>query len=472
MIEHSTHPPQPVETKMKRRRWEAEFLPPAIAIMETPSSPLPWMTAWMIIVIFCFALLWSYWGHIDIVAIAPGRVEPRGFSRVVQPLEAGRVAAIKVEEGSSVKAGQVLIELDKSEHYADLKKSVDDNKTARLTLARVQSEMDDDKGKSLKYFEGLDDIDPYLVKSERKHMMSDLEEQYAKLRGLDEQITEQRHNFSGLISTISTYETLLPSLRQRLQAMKELQTSGYASKTQVVDTLQKYSDAQINYEQNISRSRQITATIAALQERKKQTISEFQNKLIGEASAARLKISETEQLMSRSRFRIEQSTLKSPVDGMVFQLSINTVGGVVQPGQQLMTIVPQNAQLNVEAVIDTKDAGFVTEGQSAVVKIDAFPFTKYGFIEGKVTRVSRNSTSASNLTPNDQNQPQNQDQQNKRNYTVTIALDHTFVRDGDKQLNINPGMTASAEIKTGDRRVIEYFLSPLAAKFNEAGRER
>lgn len=461
----------------KRKRWEAEFLPSAIAIMETPTSPLPWIAAWSIITIISFTLIWSYLGSIDIVVVAQGRVEPKGFSRVVQSLETGRVKSILVDEGSEVKKGQPLIELDSREYQADLQRARQENYQARLTIARTDAELLIETSKEVPHFSNLTDIPSELIQIEYARMTSELHEQWAKISGLDQQIMEQRHNLESAENVIHIYGDLIPSLYNRYNAIKEMAKHGYASEVQVVEIHQKYADTKFNYETNLSRIKQINAALENLQEKKNQTIAEFSTRLHADATTARLKLVETEQSMARANYRIEQCLLTAPIDGVVFQLSTHTIGSVVQPAQQIMTIVPREAELIVEASLETKDAGFVEEGQEAEIKVDAFPFTRFGLLKGHVARISGNSTAMPQLSPNDPNYNQQMQQSSdqpfsRRNYTVTISLETNILHDQNSEIRVSSGMTTNVEIKTGTRRVLDYFLSPLAAKIKEAARER
>ena len=152
-----------------------------------------------------------------------------------------------------------------------------------------------------------------------------------------------------------------------------------------------------------------------------------------------------------------RSHLTAPIDGVVQQLAVHTVGGIVTPAQQLMVVAPEDGQLEVEAILENKDIGFVNEGQDAEVKIDAFPFTRYGTVEGKVTSLSRDAVQIDKVG---------------LVYTAKVSLTRSTIQVDTKEIRLTPGMSVAVEIKTGKRRLIEYFLSPLLQAGHESIRER
>ena len=156
-------------------------------------------------------------------------------------------------------------------------------------------------------------------------------------------------------------------------------------------------------------------------------------------------------------FLASQQTLTAPIDGVVQQLSVHTIGGVVTPAQQLMVIAPKEGQLEIEAWIENKDIGFVKEGQAAEIKVEAFPFTKYGVIDGKLLHVSHDAVPLDKVG---------------YVYSARVDMEQTSIDVGDKQIRLSPGMNVAVEVRTGQRRVIEYFLSPILRGFKETARER
>lgn len=158
-----------------------------------------------------------------------------------------------------------------------------------------------------------------------------------------------------------------------------------------------------------------------------------------------------------SNTRADQQHLTAPIGGVVQQLAVHTVGGVVTPAQQLMMIAPEEGSLEVEAILENKDIGFVNENQLAEIKIDAFPFTRYGTLEGRVVNLSRDAVQIDKVG---------------LVYTARVFLDRASIRIENRAVRLSPGMTVSVEIKTGERRVIEYFLSPLIQAAQNSIRER
>jgi len=161
--------------------------------------------------------------------------------------------------------------------------------------------------------------------------------------------------------------------------------------------------------------------------------------------------------LTKAELRTRQQTLRAPIDGVVQQLSVHTIGGVVTPAQQLMVIVPKEDRLEVEAWVENKDIGFVDPNQKAEIKIDAFPFTKFGTIDGRIESLSLDAVPLENVG---------------HVYAARVSMAKSDIVVGNKVVRLSPGMTVSVEIKTGRRRLIEYFLSPLLRGIKETARER
>jgi hemolysin D len=165
----------------------------------------------------------------------------------------------------------------------------------------------------------------------------------------------------------------------------------------------------------------------------------------------------------------------APVDGTVQQLSLHTLGGIVQPGQQLMAIVPDDNGIEIEAMVQNQDIGFVQEGKEAVVKFEAFPFTRYGTVPGKIKTVSDDAVSNPNASAKNQGtdgDTASNEAQSPLLYTARVTLDRSTIDVDGKPVKLTPGMAATVEIKTGKRKLVEFLLSPLMRMTNEAGRER
>jgi hemolysin D len=205
------------------------------------------------------------------------------------------------------------------------------------------------------------------------------------------------------------------------------------------------------------RVSEFNAGIKELDARIEFTRSGFHRQVLEGLAEAERSVASTQQELIKAEIRATSRTILAPVDGVVQQLAVHNIGAVVTPAQDLMVIVPQNGALEVEALLENKDIGFVEVGQSTEIKIDTFPFTKYGTIAGQVVDLSNDAVS---------------DEQRGLVYKMRVAMDRSEIDVNGRRVRLSPGMSVSVESKTGTRRLIEYFLSPLLRFADESVRER
>jgi hemolysin D len=218
--------------------------------------------------------------------------------------------------------------------------------------------------------------------------------------------------------------------------------------------------------------------VAAIRETRGQAIAEYSHTISDELAKSEQKASGLAQDLIKAEQRTRLQQLSAPVDGVVQQLAIHTVGGVVTPAQSLLVIVPSESRLEIEAMVSNRDIGFVHPGQEAEIKIDTFNFTRYGLLHGQVLSVSQDAIIRDQQQErandrrlglqNESSEPRGQE----LNYSARVSLDRTQMRIDDQMVNLSPGMAATVEIKTGSRNILSYLLSPLRRYHQEALRER
>ncbi|OGI66422.1 MAG: hypothetical protein A2W18_00190 [Candidatus Muproteobacteria bacterium RBG_16_60_9] len=376
---------QPVR---RPRRKELEFLPAVVELQETPPSPVGRTILYTVIALFTAGVVWSIFGHIDIIAVAQGKIVPGGRSKVVQPFETGIVKSIYVRDGSRVKAGQPLIEIDTTAG-ADRARYSNEHLAAQTEVARVRALMADRDD-----FDPPKGADPVYVKIQRNR----LREQLAEFR----------------------------ALRNQAESYKQMLAKEYVSQMQYLEIEQKRA----------AKAQEYAAALAEAETRAHSLSNE----------------------LAKASTRAGQQYLAAPIDGVVQQLAVHTVGGVVTPAQQLMVIAPNDDHLEIEAWVENKDIGFVNEDQEAEIKVESFPFTHYGTLPGRVLSLSKDAVPLEKLG---------------FFYGARVSLEKSTIRvDNGKDVPLSPGMNVSVEIKTGKRRLIEYFLSPLARALSDSVRER
>jgi hemolysin D len=460
-----------------RDREELAFLPAALEIVETPPSPIGRAIGLTIIVLFCLALGWAAFGQIDIVASAPGKIIASGRTKIIQPFETGVVRAIHVRDGMSVKAGDMLIELDPTMNLAERNHFQSDLIAAQLDIARLRAALAE-ADEPLTNFHPPQEATAAQVAMQRHFLLDQMAEHRAKLAALDGQRAQKEAERATVGATIGKLEATIPVVQQRLNIHQTLYDKQLGSKLAYLESLQLLVEQQKDLVVQKSRYQEAEAAVAALIETRAQTIAEFRRTLLDELNKAAAKAAGLAQDVVKAEQRTKLQMLTAPVDGVVQQLAVHTVGGVVTPAQALLVLVPVDNYLELEAMVSNRDIGFVHAGQDAEIKVDTFPFTRYGLLHGKVLSVSQDAITrdkpadkANEKAPGaEASRSEAKDQEPA--YAARISLDRTQMQVGGKLVNLGFGMVVTVEIKTGSRTVLSYLLSPILRYKQESLRER
>ncbi len=444
-------------------REEAAFLPAALSLQHTPVHPSPRRVAYVVMALFVIAILWACFGKIDIVSTAPGRIIVSERTKVIQPLEASVVLRVLVKDGDKVKAGQVLVELDPTIATAD-KASVQEQLMAAIseeqrTATLLQSLS---KGELLARIpRGLEaDLmpnNPSDAAQLKAQLLSEWQDIRAKLAKLSAEASHRQAEISTVQQTIAKLEATVPMAQSREADFKRLVGEGFISSHATQDKTRER--VELERDLTVQRARLVEAQ-AALRESENTRASfqaETRRALQDRNAIAATKVQQLTQDKTKATQRERLTQLTAPVDGTVQQLAIHSVGGVVTAAQALMIVVPDSATVTAEVSIANLDIGFVNAGQKASVKLETFPYTKYGTVSATVDVVTADAVT---------------DEKRGSFYPAILTLDKRTMNIDGKQVAISPGMNVTAEIKTGERRVIEYLLSPIQRAGSESLRER
>lgn len=447
-----------------------EFLPAALEIMEKPPSPgLRWLLLG-ICTLFTVALAWSVIGKVDVVATANGKVVPSGNVKVIQPVELGYVRAIHVRNGQHVDAGQLLVELDPTLAGAEEAAASANLLTSELQTARNAALVDHAKGRAAR-FAAPPGTSPEVARAQQQYVDMATAEYDGQRASLVQRRAQHQADLASANAEIAKLERTLPLVDQQIAARQQLTDKGYFSKLKLLE----YQQLRVEHVQNLEVQRanaaRARAQIAEIDAQLLQLKGSFGRTALAQVVEGQDKSRVGREELIKSARRRAYQQLRAPVSGTVQQLAMNTVGGVVQPAQPLMVIVPDDAQPVVEAHILNKEIGFVRVGQPVRVKLEAFSFTEYGVVPGVVETISRDAIDLS------QGIASTRDQDGKAApqglvYAVRIRLERRAIRVGSADQIIGPGLAVQAEVVTGRRRIISYLLSPIAKTFDEAGRER
>jgi hemolysin D len=468
--------PFPKKEVVRRSEAELAFLPAALEIVETPPSPIGRALGLTVIALFCLAFAWASLGTVDIVATAPGKIIPSGRTKTIQPFESGVVSAIRVRDGQSVKAGEILIELDPTMTEAERDHLKSDYIAAGLEVARLRAALSG-KADLFEDFHPPEGASPALIELNKQYLLSQVAEQQGKLAALDRQLKQKEAERDTITAAIAKIEATLPVLTQKVDIRKYLYEKDLGSKvvylTEYQDLVAMQQDALVQK----SRYQEADASVAALTETRAQAAAEYRRLRFEELSKAEQKAAGLAQDVIKAEQRTKLQVLTAPVDGVVQQLAVHTISGVVTPGQSLLTVVPLDSHLEIEAMVSNRDIGFVHAGQAAEVKVDTFNFTRYGLLHGEVLNISQDAITRDkpqdklNDAPGRQttsSEPSGQEM----NYAARVSLERTKMQVDEKLVDLSPGMAVTVEIKTGSRRIISYLLSPIIKYRQEMLRER
>lgn len=447
------HELEPIE----RTQEEREFLPAHLELTESPVSAAPKWAARLIVLFTFIALIWAWFSELDIVAVAQGKTEPNGQSKIIQPLETAEVKQIHVQDGAIVKQGDVVISLSALGSDSDVLQVQIEQKVAQLATLRAKAllqALDKKQAPSLP-------ADLPMNEWDRLSTQALLDNQYQAWLAQDQQIHARiRQNEAEaevIRSEIAKLKTLEKIENQRTNDLEKLVKENFIAEHVY---LEQKSQLLANRSDQKSKQKQLTQILASIDEAKES--QRVNTEILRRDTADALRQSEEQQRRLENELKKVQQRqslmqLKAPVSGTVQQLAIHTVGGVVTAAQPLMVIVPQDFQLAVKVQILNKDIGFVHIGQEAVVKIEAFPYTRYGYLTGKVTQISYDAI---------------QDEHLGLVYAATIVLDQDTLMVEGRSVRLGAGMNVSAEIKTGKRKVMDYLLSPLQTTVDESMKQR
>ncbi|WP_375576732.1 HlyD family type I secretion periplasmic adaptor subunit [Paracidovorax oryzae] len=453
----------------RRLADEQAFLPAALSLQETPVHPAPRRLAWALIALFLIALAWSIFGKIDIVAVASGRIIVSDRTKLVQPLENSVIRRILVREGDHVEAGQALVQLDPTAAQADKTSFDETRRSAQSEWLRTRV-LGDLVSRAARGDGGLRGTEAALPKAlvpkewspedadnARAQLAAEWSDVTARLSKFAAERARREAEIATVRAMIDKLEATLPIVRQRERDFQALADQGFMSGHANQDRMRERIELERDLGTQQARLREAQAALQETQQTRDAYLAETRRTLSERQSQAELKRLQSAQEWNKAALRERLATLVAPVSGTVQQLAAHTEGGVVTEAQALMVIVPDGAHVSAEVTLENKDIGFVEPGQDVTIKLETFPFTRYGTVPAHVETVTRDAVN---------------DEKRGAIFPALLKLEQAFINVDGKDIKLAPGMNLTAEIKTGQRRVIEYLLSPIQKAGNESLRER
>ncbi len=434
---------------------ETEFLPAALEVVETPPSPVGRIVLWTLFTVVVFTLIWSIVGKVDEVAIAPGKVMPVGHVKTLQAEDKGIIKKIYVKEGQRVSAGELLLEFDTTVTAADLERLKKESAYLQLEIDRLLAERDSlPFVPEMQKYQGIEAKD---LDYQQSLYGSRLSEYRTKMMAAQAGLAQSEAALRSALAIQDKQVGLFAIAQEKERRIESLVNENAVATFTLFDHQAKRLELQQDISAQASEISRLQWAIAQSQEAIRLTQAErmrdVTTKLVDDQKQFQSYSEELKKAQSKDRL----TRVIAPMDGRVSQLALHTVGGIVTPAQPLMDIVPEDAELLVEAWVANKDIGFVQIGQTAEVKIETFSFQKFGTLDAEVTDISPDAT---------------EDKDKGRVYRVLLKLKQAWVEVNGKEVALTSGMTASGEIKIRQKRVIEFFLDPFRQYKSEALRER
>ncbi|MEX3855440.1 HlyD family type I secretion periplasmic adaptor subunit [Paraburkholderia sp. BR10923] len=436
--------------------YEVAFQPAHLELVETPVHPAPRWTARLIVALAAIVLAIGVFARLDIVATAKGKLVPNGRVKIVQPAVTGIVREIAVRDGQRVAAGQLLLKLDTTQAVADEGKAKSARLDAALAAARAQALLIAQQTDSQLRVATVDDAPDERQQETQRLAESAYREYQDRLDAARAELARREAELDSTRQQIAKFAATAPLARAQANDYRMLSADQYVARHDYLAKEQTAREQEHELATQRSRARELVAGIAGQRAQIAATSSQFRREQLDQLEKATQQLTRSRSDETKAHTRANLMRLTAPVAGTVQQLAMHTLGGVVTTAQALMEIVPDDA-LEVEVTVENRDVGFVSVGQRAAVKVVAFPYTRYGMLEGEVVSLANNAV---------------QDKKLGLVFTARVRLTANRIWVENRWITLTPGMAASAEIRTGKQSVAHYFLGPLVEGVQESMRER
>lgn len=445
----------------ERMQDEREFLPAHLELIETPTSVAPKLVMRIIMAFAVIALLWAIIGQVEIVAVSTGKTIPSGHSKTIQPRETSVIKRIYVKDGDHVEKGDLLIELagiGSDSDYQQARRQLDAAILAKLRNQVLLQALDSRTMPDIT----LDAIKPYaLVEAEVAAAKQLVRNQYQSWFIQDEQsqaiLQQHQAELRSTRSQITKLKNVGEIEKQRLADFQKLRDKNYLSQHELYNQQSKIIENDQDLKSLYEQQKQALESVHQTEKERSLNLQLLKRDTLDGLRAANETINELQEQLAKTRQRQMLMSLTAPVSGVVQQLAFHSEGGVVMEGQPIMILAPLNDTIEVDAMVANKDIGFVKAGQDVVVKIESFPYTRYGYLTGKVQHVSLDAI---------------EDEKLGLIFNARVALDQQKIMIENTSVPLSAGMNVTAEIKTGKRRVIDYLISPLQTTIDNSFIER
>lgn len=436
-----------------------DFLPAALEVQETPPSPIGRFILWSIVILLVIAIAWASLSKVDIVAATRGKLVVNELSRPVNSAVTAEIVEVLVKEGEHVEKGQSLIKLNSTSLVAQLEENILQQKINRFHIARLELLYEHylNRPAPLTLSDNFQLESPLLAQQISMQLQAEVEDDYneKEVFKLNQQIiTAQIENYQ---IQKEMAENLLPIYREQYEALNSLYKKDMTSKDSLLEIQKKYLEAKFTVNSADAKVKEMRANHAQIDAQIKSHVADK----IREIEQEKIQRLNQNDILSAQQKQLEaliaQYELKAPIAGIVESLVYRDAGAAVEAPQELLKIVPEDEKLIAEVWVSNQDIGFLRRNQLAAVKIDTFDFTRYGWIEGKLLNISSDAIDDKDLG---------------LVYKAVIELSTNHLIIDGQTIKLESGMSVSAEVKTGQRTVLSYLLSPMMEALDDVGKQR
>ncbi|MCR8933765.1 MULTISPECIES: HlyD family type I secretion periplasmic adaptor subunit [Pseudomonas] len=413
------------------------------------------LTIWAIIGFFVFLMLWANFAVIDEVTKGDGKAIPSSKIQKIQNLEGGIVSELFVKEGQIVEAGAPLIRLDDTRFASNVGETEADRLSMLLRVERLSAEVDD---RPLNFPEDVLKAVPGQAKSEESLYISRRQQLHDEIGGLQEQLIQRQQELREFSSKQAQYRQQLGLQRQEINMSEPLVAQGAVSPVEVLRLKRAEVETRGQLDATTLAIPRAESAIKEVQRKIDETRGKFRSEALTQLNEARTDLNKAQATGKALEDRVSRTLVTSPVRGIVNKLLVNTIGGVIQPGSDMVEIVPLDDTLLVEAKIRPQDIAFLHPGQEAIVKFTAYDYTIYGGLKAQLEQIG-----ADTITDEDKKTTY---------YMIKVRTERSHLGTDEKPLLIIPGMVASVDIITGKKSVLSYLLKPIIRARAEALHER
>ena len=413
------------------------------------------ITLWAILGFFIIMIAWASLAEIDEVTRGDGKAIPSSRLQKIQNLEGGIVAEVFVHEGEVVKAGAPLLRLDDTRFRSNAGESEADRYALEARVQRLTAQLADKE--TLTLSPDIVEKAPDIANGEMELFTSVNKRIQSELSGLNEQLVQKKQELLDFQAKAEQYRRSLGLLQQEIGMSEPLVAKGAISRVEVLRLRRSEVETRGQLESVTLAVPRAQAAIKEIESKVGETRGRYRSEALSQLNEARTDLSKIEATGKAIDDRVNRTLVTSPVRGIVQQLMVNTIGGVIQPSNDLVEIVPLDDTLLIEAKIRPQDIAFLRPGQEAIVKFTAYDYTIYGGMKGKLEQISPDTVT---------------DKDGKSFYVIRLRTDKNHLGSDDKPLIIIPGMVASVDIITGKKTILAYLLKPILRARAEAFRER